>query len=108
MKQPLKQPYHQFFGTLANQVRLEIIELLSNGKSNVGDMAKRLRYDQSTISHSLRRLEECGFVSVEQRGKERVYSLNQKSIKPLWSLMHDHMEKYCAHVVAKKGEKRCH
>ena len=71
MKLALKQPYRQFFGTLANQVRLEIIEQLSTGKSNVTDIVTNLNYDQSTISHSLKRLEECGFVKVQPRGKEK-------------------------------------
>lgn len=108
MKQALKQPYKQFFGTLSNQVRLDIIQHLIQGKSNVSAIVDCLPYDQSTISHSLRRLEECGFVTVKPRGKERVYSLNNKTIKPLFKLMHTHMDNYCSHVVSKKEGKKCH
>lgn len=108
MKIPLKQPYRQFFGTLANQVRLEIIEHLSQGRCNVTGIVDCLDYDQSTISHSLRRLEECGFVSVEQQGKERIYSLNTETIRPLMDLMNSHMDKHCSHVVAKREDKKCH
>ena len=111
MKLALQQPYQQFFGTLANQVRLDIIEVLRNGKKNVSSIVDKLSYDQSTISHSLRRLEECGFVTVEQKGTERIYTLNEKTIKPLLSLMHTHMEKYCCKIVAHKtkgGRETCH
>ncbi|MBI3032479.1 winged helix-turn-helix transcriptional regulator [Candidatus Woesearchaeota archaeon] len=105
MKTALKQPYQQFFGTLANQVRLELIELLIRDKSNVTNLQQKLKYDQSTISHSLRRLEECGFVTVEQKGKERIYSINAKTIKPLFMLMQTHIDMYCKHVVEKKALK---
>ena len=104
MKIALKQPYKQFFGTLANQVRLEIIGHLSKGKSNVTDIVKKLDYDQSTISHSLKRLELCGFVTMSPKGKEHIYSLNNKTIRPLLNLMESHIESYCSHVIAKKRD----
>ncbi len=108
MKVALKQPYKQFFGTVANQVRLDIIKLLHDGKSNVTTIVNKLPYDQSTISHSLRRLEECGFVTVEKQGKERIYTLNTITILPLFELMQQHMDKYCQHIVTKKGEHTWH
>ncbi|MBI5389641.1 winged helix-turn-helix transcriptional regulator [Candidatus Woesearchaeota archaeon] len=105
MKKILKQPYQQFFGTLANQVRIDIIEILNTGEQNVSKLTKQLPYDQSTISHNLSRLLECGFVSVKQNGVERVYTLNTKTIKPLLELMHNHMHTYCRHVVMKRRMK---
>jgi len=108
MRTQLKQPYKQFFGTVANQVRLDIIEVLNKENSNVSNIVKKVPYEQSTISHSLKRLEECGFVSVEKQGKERIYSLNRKTITPLLNIMKIHMDKYCCKVVAKKEGKLCH
>ena len=102
MRKPLRQPYSQFFGTLANQVRLDILELLRKGPKNVGELTSELGYEQSTISHSLKRLVECGFVSVQPEGKVRVYSLYAKTIGPILDLMNEHMGTYCCHVVAKK------
>ena len=108
MKVALKQPYKQFFGTMANQVRLDIIKRLYHGKSNVTTLVNKLPYDQSTISHSLRRLEECGFVTVKKEGRERKYTLNTTTIKPLFELMQEHIDNYCKHVVAKRGEHPWH
>ena len=108
MKVALRQPYRQFFGTLANQVRLDIINILSKRQSNVSDIVDALEYEQSTISHSLRRLEECGFVSVQKNGKERIYQLNKTTITPLLELMDNHMNSYCSHIVAKKEGRKCH
>jgi DNA-binding transcriptional ArsR family regulator len=104
MKTTLKQPYKQFFGTLANQIRLDIIRNLRNKDKNVGSISDSTGYSQSTVSHSLKRLEECGFVSVKQDGKNRVYSLNQKTIKPLFELMEDHMNCFCKKIVKKGGK----
>jgi DNA-binding transcriptional ArsR family regulator len=102
MKQALHQPYQQFFGTLANQTRIDIIEQLTKHPQNVSELVKALKTDQSTVSHNLRRLEECGFVTVRQNGKERFYTLNEATIKQLLELMHTHMDTYCCHVVARK------
>lgn len=99
MKSELKQPYKQFFGTLANQHRLDIIETLIEGPKNVSQIVSATKHKQPTVSHSLRRLEKCGFVSVKPNGKERVYRLNQKTIKPLLGLMHTHMNNYCCKIV---------
>lgn len=105
MKTTLQEPYHQFFGTLANQVRLDIISVLLRGKKNVGMITKETNYPQPTVSHSLRRLDVCGFVHARQDGKERWYSLNEKTITPLFHLMNTHMNAYCKHVVEARTEK---
>lgn len=99
MRVALRQPYKQFLGTLANQVRIDIINELQRGPKNVSAIVTALDYDQSTVSHSLTRLTHCGFVTAEQRGKERIYTLNTKTIKPLLALMEQHMETYCKHIV---------
>ncbi|MFQ5406368.1 MAG: ArsR/SmtB family transcription factor [Candidatus Micrarchaeia archaeon] len=96
-------PYDFFFGTLANKKRLEILQLLQkNGSLNVSRITSRLRLNQSTVSHSLKRLERCNFVSVRQRGKQRYYSLNQKTILPLLKIIEEHVENNCRKICCKK------
>ena len=102
VKIALRQPYKQFFGTLANQVRIDIITVLDKKEMSVNAIVHKLNYDQSTISHSLKRLESCGFVSVNQRGKNRIYSLNKITIVPLLKLMNSHMKNYCSKIVMGK------
>lgn len=94
----LKKPYKLFFGTLANQQRLEIINLLRNGPKNVTEICKNLKFNQTTVSHNLAVLKKCSFVFVEKRGKERLYSLNQKTIKPLMELIDNHTEEFCKYL----------
>ena len=99
MKTELKQPYRTFFGTLANQYRLEIIEALSSGERNVTGICRKTKLNQSTVSHNLQRLEHCGFVFVKPNGKERIYGLNKETIKPLLELMHKHMNNHCKKII---------
>lgn len=108
MRISLREPYKQFFGTLSNQVRLDIVSSLSKKEKTVSEIVKETKYEQSTVSHNLKRLKTCGFVFVEQKGKERIYSLNKKTIKPLLELMNKHMNAHCRHVVAKREGKKCH
>ena len=106
MKTELRDPYKRFFGTLANQYRLEIIESLEKGKLNVTDLCKKTGLNQSTLSHNLQRLEECGFVFVKKKGKERIYSLNKRTIKPLLVLMHSHINQFCRRLCEDGNESK--
>lgn len=94
----LKKPYKLFFGTLANNQRLEIINLLRKGQKNVTQICKELGFNQTTVSHHLAILKKCSFVFVEKNGKERVYSLNKKTIKPLMELIDNHTEEFCKYL----------
>lgn len=96
------QTYEIFFGTLDNLNRLKIINLLRAGKKNVSEISKELKFNQTTVSHNLKRLETCGFVKVEKKGRHRYYALNNKTIKPLMNLIDKHMNSYCKHLIPKK------
>lgn len=90
--------YKRFFKTLANENRLKIIKFLGrNGPSKVAEIVEGTKLEQSSISHNLRRLLSCHFVEVEANGRERIYKLNEKTIKPLIELMDTHVSRYCAH-----------
>ena len=95
MNRSIHEPYKIFFETLGNKVRWDIIHLLEKGELNATGIAEKLRYEQSRISHHLTRLERCGFVSVKRNGKERIYTLNKETIKPLLALMDKHIYTYC-------------
>lgn len=99
MKEALQGPHRIFFETLGNQKRWEIITLLEHGPLRATEISDELGYEQSLISHHLKRLLICGFVHVQPNGTERVYSLNDKTITPLLKLTHQHIKAYC--------EKKC-
>lgn len=85
-----------FFATLSNPRRVKILRLLeADGPKSVSDIVKSLRLEQSATSHCLNKLLECHFVDVKQSGKERIYSLNSDTIKPLLKQVEKHVDKYC-------------
>ena len=99
--QLMQNAYDRFLTTLSNKVRLAIINELRKNPKNVTQLTNELKIHQTTVSHSLKRLLDCGFVFVERNGKERVYSLNKRTIKPLLNLMENHVNNYCAKGVCK-------
>lgn len=94
--------YHIFFTNLANPLRINIVSALKQKSVNVSELSKTLGVEQSKLSHALSNLRECNIVNAEQRGKERIYSLNKKTIVPILRLIDEHAKNFC------KGEcKKC-
>ncbi|HLC54239.1 MAG TPA: metalloregulator ArsR/SmtB family transcription factor [Candidatus Nanoarchaeia archaeon] len=91
--------YKIFFGTLVSESRLKIIHLLRRGRKNVREIMSEFEMDQTSVSHDLARLKQCGFVNCRADGKFRYYSLNEKTIKPLMALIEKHMADYCIHIL---------
>lgn len=86
--------YKLFFKAFSNNTRFEIIKLLSDGPRNVNEICRELKFEQSRISHNLRCLENCGFVSFKWQGKYRVYSLDKEYIVPILKDIDKHLIKY--------------
>jgi len=91
-----------FFGTLVSESRIKIINLLRKNKMNVSEIAKELGADQTAVSHDLRRLKECGFVTVDVDGKYRYYKINEETISPIMDLIDKHMAGHCVHILEAK------
>ena len=102
MKQvSLNKPHRLFFETLGNQTRWDIVHLLLIRPFRATDIAKKLGYEQSLVSHHLRRLETCGFVKANKNGLERIYQPNKKTITPLLKLVDNHVNKFCKKICNK-------
>jgi DNA-binding transcriptional ArsR family regulator len=95
VKGGLAKTCYRFFSTLANPTRLAILEILNEGPKSVGDIALRLKEEQSMISHNLKPLERCAFVFKKREKKQQIYSLNVETMKPLFKLFTHHSAKYC-------------
>ena len=93
--------YKEFFKTLGNQQRIEIVLTLVDGEKSVNELVKILNAEQSSISHNLKRLLRCSFISVKPKGKERIYSVNKETIAPLFKLIKQHANKYCKKLCCK-------
>ena len=105
MKHDLKT-YKFFFGALANPNRLAIINVLREGKKNVGEICAATGFEQTMVSHNLKTLEHHGMVFMEKNGKYRVYSVNRKTIKPLLEFIDKHIEEYCCKLLGDCNAKK--
>jgi len=87
--------YHIFFTNLANPLKIEIILSLRKKPKNVTELSKELKDEQSKISHALASLRGCNIVEVKHKGKERIYSLNKRTIVPMLRLIDRHAKTHC-------------
>ncbi len=101
----LYEAYKIFFGTLVSDSRLRILNLLRSGKKNVSEIYEAIGKEQTSTSHDLARLRQCGFVKVDVKGKFRYYSLNEKTIEPIMILIDKHMAGNCIHILHKQKMK---
>ena len=96
------------FSVLGNELRTKIIAKLKENPMGVNGLAESLGEERSNVSHSLAMLKECGFVGVEKKGRERVYSLtnciasDMKLTGNIFELMEYHMKHHCKCKCEKK------
>lgn len=99
-----ERPYHLCFETLANDLRLKIIENLKKEPMSVQALAMQVKAERSTVSHSLKVLKECSYVDSKKQGKEVIYFLKPRVLEELaeetqkaslFKFMDSHIEKFC-------------
>jgi len=81
-----------FFNALGNETRFEIMRLVAEQPRTVTDICKALDCNQTKISNDMKCLRECGYVHVEKRGNQRIYSLD-KNIAPILSSVTKELQK---------------
>jgi DNA-binding transcriptional ArsR family regulator len=87
--------YHRlFFKAFSNETRFEIIKQLRKSPLTVSELCKKTGFEQSRISHNLRCLENCGFVTQSKNWKTVTYTLDNETIIPMFNLVNKHMKKY--------------
>jgi len=86
--------YELFLRALSNETRLSVLRLLRTGPKSVNAIGEELGFEQSRVSHNLKCLLNCGFVQVEQRGKMRVYRLNEETIASLFDTIDRHVRMF--------------
>jgi len=83
-----------FLKTLSNETRLLVLESLRIRPKCVSEISEDLDFEQSRISHGLKCLCNCGFVEMKRKGKRRIYSLNKKTVIPLFDTIDKHVATY--------------
>lgn len=80
----------EVFSSLSNQVRIQILGILSGGERNVTEIARGLKLSQTHVSHNLRKLTGAKLVRMRREGQFRYYALNAdtQTLMRLASVMH--------------------
>jgi DNA-binding transcriptional ArsR family regulator len=78
------------FNAVAEPRRRQILDVLSGGERQVNDLVRELGLAQPQVSKHLRVLREVGAVDVRDEGRQRLYRLNGRALKPI----HDWVKAY--------------
>jgi DNA-binding transcriptional ArsR family regulator len=72
----------KFFKAIHDEHRQKMMDLLhEKGKMNVGDIVKKVKLSQPTVSHHLKILSEAEVIVSKKEGKEVFYELSGKMIQ---------------------------
>lgn len=103
------------FQAIADPVRRDIIELLSTEGLTVNEVAGKFKISRPAISKHLRILNECGIVTFNQSGRERLCLIQPEKLIPvflwikqynkLWIDRIDSFENYINDLQSKKDKK---
>jgi DNA-binding transcriptional ArsR family regulator len=78
------------FNAVAEPRRRQILDALADGERPVNDLVERLGLAQPQVSKHLRVLRQVGLVDVRDAGRQRIYRLNARRLKPI----HDWIKRY--------------
>ena len=78
------------FNAVAEPRRRQILDALAGGERPVNDLVELLGLAQPQVSKHLRVLREVGAVDVRDAGRQRLYRLNGRALKPI----HDWVKGY--------------
>ena len=71
------------FNAVAEPRRRQILDALAGGERAVNDLVSALGLAQPQVSKHLRVLREVGAVEVRDAGRQRLYRLNGRALKPI-------------------------
>ena len=71
------------FNAVAEPRRRQILDALATGERPVNDLVQLLGVAQPQVSKHLRVLREVGAVEVREEGRQRLYRLNGRALKPI-------------------------
>ena len=109
------------FAILAEPNRRAILTLLASSERSVGDLERRLRLPQTSVSKHLRVLREAGFVESRVDAQRRLYRIRPEPLmevdewllpfRRFWAAHVDALERHLATVERmekgpRKGDKR--
>ena len=106
------------FAIIAEPNRRTILSLLASSERSVGEIERRLRIPQTSVSKHLRVLREAGFVAARVEAQRRVYRLRPEPLmevdawlapfRRFWTAHVDKLERHLDRMeqTSRKGKKR--
>ncbi|EEZ92837.1 MAG: transcriptional regulator, ArsR family [Candidatus Parvarchaeum acidiphilum ARMAN-4] len=82
-----------FFEAFSNKNRFEILMQLRNKELCAGELQQKLKIEQTNLSHDLKCLLNCRFISVRKDGRKRIYRINNET-KELVDEVANHIKNY--------------
>ncbi len=94
------------FNAIAEPRRRELLGALADGGADrdVTWLVERLRWPQPQVSKHLAVLREVGLVDVEQRGRQRIYTLNADKLKPVYEWVSEY-KRFWEHQLSRVKER---
>ena len=104
------------FNAIAEPQRRDILVLLRGGERPVTELARDLGMSQPRASKHLRVLREVGLVRVREVGKQRLYGLDARGLRPVhewvggferfWNESFDRLDTYVQHLKQTRQQTR--
>ena len=88
------------FAIIAEPNRRAILSLLASSEQSVGELERRLRMPQTSVSKHLRVLREAGFVEPRVEAQRRVYRLNPGPLREIDAWLEQFRRFWSKHVDA--------
>ena len=88
------------FAIIAEPNRRSILSLLTSSERSVGEIERRLRMPQTSVSKHLRVLREAGFVEARVDAQRRVYRLRPEPLREVDAWLEDFRRFWTGHVDA--------
>ena len=88
------------FAVIAEPNRRVILSLLATSERSVGDIERRLRMPQTSVSKHLRVLREAGFVESRVEAQRRVYRIRPEPLMEVDAWIAPFRRLWTAHVDA--------
>ena len=76
------------FKVLTDPNRLMILDIISCSEMCACDILEKLQISQSTLSHHMKQLFDCGLIDIRRDGKWSYYSLHATGIQDLECDLH--------------------
>lgn len=83
----MTQTYFDPFQAIADTSRRQILLLLAKEEQSINTLALNFKMSRPAVSKHIKILYSAGFISIEDKGRERLCSLNKKGFKDLQNWM---------------------